>query len=137
MRKVFFALTLLIFINSCQNKGLQNKGLQNKGLQNKGLQNKGLQNKGLDIHFNDKDAKMIVDAQCKMMSEDNCQLFRKAYKTTLYLKLKGEGNEGQNVSILLYEKLLENVTLQDILDITYQKDGKEDINMLWLAILSE
>ena len=117
MRKVFFALTLLIFINSCQNKGLQNKGL--------------------DIHFNDKDAKMIVDAQCKMMSEDNCRLFRKAYETTLYLKLKGEGNRGQKVSIVFYDKLLENVTLQDILDFTYKKDGKEDINKVYKLLISE
>ncbi|MFT5215409.1 MAG: hypothetical protein ACI83H_000518 [Glaciecola sp.] len=95
MKKLFIAFILLIFAFSCRNKGL-------------------------DIHFNDKDAKMVLNTQCSFMPEELCEKFKEEYKQTL--GMQAVGSRAEAFAITRYEKLLVNVTLQDILDYTLEKN---------------
>ncbi len=69
---------------------------------------------GLDIHFNDKDALKIVEAQCKSLPDSLCEKFKANYEKVLIYNAIGKN--GKMGAIQDYKKSIENITLQDILD---------------------
>ncbi|WJJ96340.1 hypothetical protein [Algibacter luteus] len=69
---------------------------------------------GLDVHFNDKNALKIVEAQCKLLPDELCSKFKANYEIVLIYNAIGQ--DGKMGAIQDYKKSIENITLQDILD---------------------
>ncbi len=55
-------------------------------------------NQGLDIHFNDKNSKEIVDAQCERLSVKLCEKFRLEYEDVSVVSVIGQQVERINGS---------------------------------------